>query len=327
MTPLSRTLDHRGRVVRAAAVAAAVTVALPVGTALAHEGTPPTPHDIWRAWNLDPLPIAVLALTGWLYARGVRALWRRAGVGQGVRRWQAAAFAGGIVALALALISPLDPASAVLFSAHMVQHLVLILVAAPLIVLGAPLLPSLWALPSSRRRTLGRWWKRARTVRLLWRAATVPLVAWLLHAIAVWIWHLPALYQSALRSTPVHQAEHICFLGTALLFWWVLIHPAGRRGLGYGWGVLYVFAAAIQSGALGIALTFAPSPWYPAYAETTQPWGLTPLEDQQLAGLIMWIPAGMLYLLAGLVLLAAWARQAEREAQRWERAATPQRIA
>jgi putative membrane protein len=306
MTSRSLAVDRRGRFVRAAALAAAVAGALPVRTALAHEGT---------------------AITAWLYARGVRALWRRAGVGQGVRRWQAAAFAGGIAALTLALISPLDRLSAALFSAHMVQHLALILVAAPLLVLGAPLLPSLWALPPARRRALGRWWKRARAVRFLWHAATVPVVAWLLHAVAVWIWHLPALYQSALRSTLVHQLEHISFLGTALLFWWVLIHPAGRRGLGYGWGVLYVFAAALQSGALGIALTFAPSPWYPAYAATTGAWGLTPLEDQQLAGLIMWIPAGMLYLLAGLVLLAAWARQAEREAQRWEQAATPQRIA
>jgi putative membrane protein len=260
-----------------------------------------------------------LALAAWAYARGVRALWRRAGAGRGIRPWQAAAFAGGLLTLFLALVSPLDALSAALFSAHMVQHLALILVAAPLLVLGAPLLPFLWALPVPARQAIGGWWKRASVLRIGWRALGQPLVVWVLHTAVVWLWHLPGPFQAALASEPVHALEHASFLGTALLFWWTVIHPGARERLGYGPGVLYVFAMSVQSGALGALITFASTPWYPAYGESAPAWGLSPLEDQQLAGLIMWVPAGLVYLSAALVLLAAWLRAEEQAAQRGER--------
>jgi putative membrane protein len=115
----------------------------------------------------------------------------------------------------------------------------------------------------------------------------------------------------------MHALQHASFLGTALLFWWALVH--GREGrMGYGASVFYLFATAMHSGGLGALLTFAPAPWYGDYAGTTVAWGLTPLEDQQLAGLIMWIPAGAAYVVAGLILLAAWMREAERRAARWQ---------
>ncbi len=276
-----------------------------------HPAVAPQPGDLWGAWSWDPAVLAGIALAAGLYLRGLRALWRRAGAGHGARPWQTAAYAGGLVTLFVALVSPLDALGAALFSAHMVQHMLLILVAAPLLTLGAPLLPLLWALPRRSRRRLGRWWLRSRVARPLWRLLTLPAVVWTLHALALWLWHLPSLYQAALRVDGIHALEHLSFLGTALLFWWPVVQRQGRPRLGYGAAVLYLFTMAVQGSLLGILLTFARAPWYPAYADTTAPWGLTPLEDQQLAGLVMWIPAGTIYLVAILALFAAWLRESD----------------
>ena len=285
---------------------------------LAHPGAPPEPHDLWSAWSSDPSVLLGLVLIAWLYARGLGALWRRAGVGRGVRRWQAAAFAAGWAALFVALVSPLDALGAALFSAHMSQHLVLVTIAAPLLVLGLPIVPMLWALPEPSRRALGAWWRWAWVARGAACALTQPLVAWTLHTVALWVWHLPSLYQAALRSELVHLAEHASFLGTALLFWWTVVHPGPRGASGYGLGVLAVFAMAMQSGILGALMTFSPTPWYPAYAATVAAWGLTPLEDQQLGGIIMWVPGGFLYLAAALALFVAWIGAVDGEAWRSE---------
>jgi cytochrome c oxidase assembly factor CtaG len=222
------------------------------------------------------------------------------------------AFAVGLLALFVALISPLNRLGAALVSAHMVQHLVLVLIAGPLLVLGAPLVPLLWALPKPMRRALGGWWKQAWALRRAWYAMSRPVVVWLLHAAAMWVWHLPGLYQAALVSEFVHAAEHGCFFGTALLFWRTIV-PAGKSGrLSYGTRVLYVFATGMQSSVLGALLTFAPTPWYPAYVARVAAWGLTPIEDQQLAGLIMWVPGGLVYLHVAALLFLAWVQAEER---------------
>ena len=286
-----------------------------LATALA-DGAP-APHELWQAWAWDPLLLAGLALAAWAYGRGVCALWSRAGAGRGIARWQAAAFGAGLVALAVALVSPLEGLAAALFSGHMAQHLVLILVAAPLLVLGEPLVAYLWALPPARRRTVGAWLRRA-PLRAVRRALALPGAAWLLHIVAVWAWHLPGLYQAALVSEPLHSLEHGSFLATALLFWGVVVRPGGGRRLGYGAGILYILATALPSALLGALITLAPSPWYPAYAASAPAWGLTPLEDQQLAGLLMWIPPGILYVGVAAALLAAWLREVERRVRRRE---------
>jgi putative membrane protein len=197
------------------------------------------------------------------------------------------------------------------------QHEVLMLVAAPLLVLGRPLVPFLWALPVPWRRAAGAaakapWWQA------VWRAITNPLAAWAIHAAALWIWHAPALFQATLESEWMHTLQHLSFFLSALLFWWALVH--GRSGLmGYGAAVLYVFTTSLHSGALGALLTFATRLWYPAYATSTQAWGLTPIEDQQIGGLIMWIPAGLVYVVAGLALFAGWLRESDRRVERRER--------
>lgn len=260
---------------------------------------------MWNGWSWEPTVLAGLALAAWGYGRGITALWRRAGLGRGVPCWKAFLFAAGLAALFVALISPLSELAEALLSAHMVQHLALVLVAAPMVVLGAPLLPFLWALPKPMRRALGLWWKEAAMLRAIWHSLSRPVVVWPLHAAALWTWHLPALYQAALQSGLLHALEHGCFFGTAILFWRALA-PGKRGRVGYGAGVLYVFAAGVESGLLGALLTFAPTPWYPDYAAGAAAWGCSPLGDQQLAGLIMWIPAGLVYFHVALFLFLAW---------------------
>jgi len=277
-----------------------------------HGGVPHNWHELARAWSFEPLVIISLTITALLFIIGLRRLKRRS-----IRTWEALCFAGGWLALFTALVSPVHAWGQVLFSAHMSQHEILMLVAAPLLVLGRPLIAFLWALPLSWSRNLGNLGKIT-WINRLWRALTIPLVAWLLHAIALWVWHIPALFDATLHSEAVHTFQHLSFLLSALLFWWALIH--GRHGaMGYGAAVLYVFTTSLHSGALGALLTIAGSVWYPSYAPLTASWGLTPLEDQQLGGLIMWIPAGLVYVIAGLALFAGWLREADLRATRRER--------
>jgi putative membrane protein len=282
-----------------------------------HGAQPHDWNDLFRAWSFEPVVIVSLAITGILFVLGLNRLWREAPKRRSIRTWEALCFAGGWLALVIALVSPLHAWGSVLFSAHMTQHEVLMLVAAPLLVLGRPVIAFLWALPLRWSRAIGNLGKVA-LVNRVWRTLTIPLVAWLLHAIALWTWHIPLLFESVLHSELAHTLQHLSFLLSALLFWWALIHgPQGA--MGYGAAVLYVFTTSIHSGALGALLTIAGTVWYPSYVGLTSSWGLTPLEDQQLGGLIMWIPAGLVYVVAGLALFAGWLREADLRAARRER--------
>jgi cytochrome c oxidase assembly factor CtaG len=286
------------------------------GTTFAHEGKPHNWHDLSRAWSFEPVVVVSLIMTAWLFIRGLGKVWRHSGIGKGIRRWEAIAFAGGWLVLFIALVSPVHAWGRVLFSAHMTQHEILMLLAAPLLVLGRPLIPFMWALPvhwSRRAGALGKseWLQKS------WRILTIPFVAWVIHAVVLWSWHVPVLFEAVLHNELIHTAQHLSFLLSALLFWWALIH--GREGLmGYGAAALYVFTTSLHSGLLGALLTFSRSVWYPSYVGLTSSWGLTPLEDQQLGGLIMWIPAGVLYAIAGLALIAGWLREAETRALKRE---------
>lgn len=313
------------KIVRALALAGLYIhlTAMPVW---AHPGAPLAPHDIWQAWNLDLILIGTLILAAWRYGAGLTELWRRAGYGQGVTYWQAAAFYGGIFVLTVALISPLDAASGVLFSAHMVQHLLLIVVAVPLLVYGCPPPALWWALPRRSRRPLARFWRHQSGLHSIVHFLGRPASAWLLHAIALWGWHAPVLYQAAVLNPWIHHLEHASFFGTALLFWRALM-PVGRHArVRYGIGVLMLFSTALYSGLLGALLTFSTTLWYPVYFFTTAAWGLTPLEDQQLAGVIMWVPANFVYLAAVLLLLRKWLDVLEPVAERdgdWQSRVAP----
>ena len=312
---------HRN-LIRALGVAAGLALCPTI--AAAHTAQSLQPHDLWSAWTFEPLVVVGVILSGFLYVIGVRRLWARES-GVGIRRWEAAAFAVGWSCLVIALVSPVHALGGVLFSAHMTQHELLISVCAPLLVLGRPIVPFLWAMPMAWRRKLGNW-TRGESVGRTWGALSMPSVAFFLHAIALWVWHLPGPYQSTLTSELMHSLQHISFLGSGLLFWWTVFKNRGSE-LGYGAAVFYLFGTALQTGALGALLTFAPHLWYPAYAATTGPWGLTPLEDQQLGGLIMWIPGSIPYVIAGLYMFARWLSAAEARSLRRERAAFAVRAA
>jgi cytochrome c oxidase assembly factor CtaG len=235
--------------------------------------------------------------------------------------WEALCFGAGWLVTVLALLSPVHELSEQLFSVHMVQHELLMVVAAPLLVVGRPLVPMLWAFPSRTRRALGHAVQRP-AWRAFWRFITRPMIAFVVHGAAIWIWHAPALYQATLTSEFIHALQHASFFGTALLFWWTIVQghaPGGRaRATSFGTAVLLLFGTALHSGALGALLTFSRTLWYPAYGTAAASWGLTPIDDQQLAGLIMWIPASFAYLIAALLLFAGWLRASEERVQERE---------
>ena len=306
------------RLARAASPVALASVLL-VGVprlALAHVGGVVGPDDLWSQWGGNAGEILLLLVPALWYAAGVRALWRQAGRGHGIAAWRVAAFGAGLLVLAGALLSPLDALADALFSAHMVQHLLLILVAAPLLVAGAPVLAFLWSLPIGARRAVGRWWTARLLVRQAVHAVTSPGSAFALHLVALWFWHLPVPYQAALASPGMHALEHLSFLGTAGLFWWAVAPPMGRRRASEGAALLLIAGTLMQSGALGAVLMLARAPWYPAHAAGARAWSTTLLDDQQLAGLVMWVPASFVYMAAAAWVFLGWMRRDEREGMR-----------
>jgi putative membrane protein len=195
----------------------------------------------------------------------------------------------------------------------MIQHLILILVAPPLLLMGEPVRALVWALPKNVRAAVPRWMRTS-----LWRPLgiflTAPSVAFALHAVALLVWHTPGPYDAAVRSETIHALEHLSFLGTALLFWWALIAPPPFRRLPTALRVPYVVGMSLVGAAIGAVLTFATSPLYEVYVGSAPAWGVTALEDQQLAGLIMWIPGGFAYLIAAAVLFVSWLHAADAKA-------------
>jgi putative membrane protein len=262
------------------------------------------------AWTWDPVIIAFLVLAAVLYGVGLRQLKKHSPETKVLKNWEIASFVMGWMMLVMALLSPLHKLGSMLFSAHMSQHEILMLLAAPLLVMGRPMVAALFALPIRSRMALGRvvkhaFWKHT------WGLVSLPVAAWVIHGVVLWVWHVPMLYEATLRSEFIHALQHTSFLCSALLFWWTLIH--GRFGrMGYGVAVVYVFSTAVHSSILGALLTFASQIWYPIYESRTAAWGLTPIEDQQLGGLIMWVPAGVVFVVVGLALFGAWLGESER---------------
>jgi putative membrane protein len=185
--------------------------------------------------------------------------------------------------------------------------------AAPLLVAGRPQLAYLWALPDPwRGRVAGVVHHGA--VRAVARAVTGPVVVLVVHGVIRWVWHLPFLWQLALEHEGVHAVQHFSFFASAALFWWALLE--GRYGrAGYGVAVAFVFVTGVHAGVLGALITFARGLWYPLYAARGAAFDVDAAADQQLAGLIMWIPAGFLFLAAGVGFFVAWLGAASRAAQ------------
>ena len=281
-------------------------VALPLTVAIACAALDAHAHGSESQRSAGELVVVtmLLGVALALYVAGVARLWRSAGTGRGVSRLRAAAFASGWLALVLAMFGPLEAASEVLFAAHMVQHEILMLVAAPLLVVGAPLAVWSWGLPAALHDgVLSR--TRSIAASSAWDLLTRPASAWLLHAAALWSWHVPALFTAAVEHSLLHDLQHATFLGTALLFWWSVVGARGARRP-EGASILLLFTTMLHTGALGALLVFSRAPWYPVYAGHD---GWTALEDQQLGGLVMWLPGGIVYIVAALALVATWLRE------------------
>jgi putative membrane protein len=255
------------------------------------------------AWDWDPTIIAGILILALGYAGLARLHFTR----------RSLLYYAAILVLLLALVSPLDALSDdYLFSAHMLQHLILILIVAPLFLLGIP----------------PQWWSRLLEWKLADRVEKIlsqPVLSWILGMGTLWIWHLPVLYILALAHENIHTLEHLSFLVTAVIFWWpVTVQPIERRRLGYSGMLIYLFAGALANTVLGIILTFAPVGLYPEYLHPEDTyhilsiirgsWELDPQSDQQLGGLLMWVPGGLFFLGAILSVLARWFNEPEDDA-------------
>jgi putative membrane protein len=226
----------------------------------------------------------------------------------------------GYCALVVALVSPIHALGEALFSVHMIQHLLLTLVAAPLLLLSNSMAVLLWGLPRAERTTLGRLVGRPGAVRSALGWLTLPLIAWWLFVGTQWLWHQPTAYQWALKNTWAHYAEHLMFFITAILFWWPVIGAAPlRSALSFPARLLYVFLAWIPNSVLGAGITLSPGLLFPFYIAPAQPLGIDPHADQQLAGLIMWVPGDALFAGVLIVLFVAYVRHEERVAARIDR--------
>lgn len=259
--------------------------------------------DVWSLWSFEPGVVLPMLVTAGLYGAGLRHLPRK-------YRGEATLFFGGWFLLAVALISPIHRWGSWLFSVHMTQHELLMIGAAPLLMLGRPGLVMLRAFPPQVARDIVQWGDRSHLAPA-WQWLTRPAVAWLVHALALWAWHIPSWFEATQHHEWIHALQHTSFLVTALWFWHSVFRGP-RRAADYGWGVLNLFLTAVHSSILGALITFAPRAWYESYTATAPAWGLSALEDQQVGGLIMWVPAGLVYILAALALLAGWMRSATR---------------
>ena len=302
--------------------ASALALTLP-GRALAHGQAPiePTPAILIEGWSFMVdvwLPVILAALIYWAMYSQVNRLHPTNPVPR-QRLWF---WFGGLGAIILALASPIEFYDTTLFSVHMIQHLLLSFVAAPLLVLAAPITLLLrWASPTARRK----WILPVLESRVV-RVISHPLVAWTLFAGVMWFSHFSPLFDAALDDFTLHRLEHALFLGSALLFWWPVIgaDPSPHR-MTFPARILYLARGMPLSSLLGLVIFSARQPLYPHYEDLVRDWGPTVMEDQALAGGIMWAGGDAAFVLALVLTVAAWLRHEERENKREEARVARQR--
>jgi cytochrome c oxidase assembly factor CtaG len=246
----------------------------------------------------DPLALLVVVVTGVAYALG-RERWNRRAARSMVATRELALFGAGLVTIAVALVSPIDSAADTSLPAHMVQHVLLLTVAAPLLAFGMPLPTLLWALPTRLRR------RSVAFTRKLMRHHDRHFPTWIVlmlvvEALVMLGWHLPVAYEAAIRHPGIHAVEHVSFVLAATAAWWSV--STARRSLRGAAAIAGLFGS-IPGMALGAAMVLAPRPWYPIYVRES---AADALSNQQLAGVIMWAFGGMAAVVAGAALFAAW---------------------
>lgn len=264
----------------------------------------PSLQSMLADWTFDPIVVLLLALPCAAYIAGLRRLRGSGRLARIVSPWRMLLFALGLLALALALLSPLDTYDYRLFSIHMLQHLFLLIVAPPLLLLSRPIPVFLFGLPREWVRGIAAAHHRSPLLRRATAIALGPIGSWILYVGCIGLWHVPAAYNLTLQSADIHIFEHLCFFVTAMLSWWVIIQPfPGSRRLHPGIRLLYAWATMMPVGLIGLFLTIANHPWYAIYNAEHPLWGLSALDDQHLGGTMMWAPAGLVYFLSILLLL------------------------
>ena len=257
------------------------------------------------SWSFPPWVVAGLLLTLGIYAHGWRQLHRQMPLRFGRRHL--ATFAAGLATIFVAIASPLDAFGGLLLQVHMTQHLLLMMVAPPLIWLGAPAAPLLRGLPRGVvKNGLGPFLAWPALYRF-GRRLSHPVVCWSSFVFVTWIWHVPALYELALRTPAWHQVEHVCFLLTALLFWWPVIQPWPSTPIWPRWAMVpYLLLADLQNTMFSALFAFSERLLYPAYAAVPRLWGISALDDQATAGAIMWVPGSVAFLIPLAWVIIEW---------------------
>jgi putative membrane protein len=254
------------------------------------------------SWSPPFFTIATLLVTTALYFRGFSRLHRQ--MPRRFPSWRGAAFLAGIATLLIAIASPLEQIDDLLLSVHMLQHLMLMLVAPTLLLAGAPMIPLVRGLPPVLAKSVLGPLFRSGFVREIFRWLSEPIVGWIAFATATWVWHLPAPFQLAIRSEPWHAMEHACFFGSALMFWWPVIQPWPSVARWPRWAVIpYLLLADGQNTILAAIFMFSDRLIYPIYAMAPRVAGISALSDQVVAGAIMWVPASLFYLVPGAAIV------------------------
>jgi putative copper resistance protein D len=310
----------RRRLIAAVVPGVLVAIAGAAGPVLAHGPVPPEPPTIGSlllGWTFAPLPtLAIVAVAVW-WRWTVRRVNARHPANRVPAR-RSVAFAAALVALGFALASGIERYDTTLFSVHMVQHVLLVLVAAPLLALSAPITLVLRLVGPETRR---RWVLPVLHSRVL-RLLTFPVTAWVLFAAVMWGTHFSGLFDVALEVPLVHDLEHGLFLVSALLFWWPAVgaDPAPWR-LAHPARIVYVFLQMTQNTFLTFVLLNVTTVLYPHYATLGRPYGIDPLADQRLAAGVMWIAGDLIFLTAIMVIVAGWMRSDARGLARADRQA------
>ncbi|MDJ0754768.1 MAG: cytochrome c oxidase assembly protein [Ardenticatenaceae bacterium] len=281
----------------------------------------PVTIRLLTSWELRPVLFLLLLFMATLYTLG----WQRLRVQRRSRRlarpWRLIFYWLAIIFIIVSLMSPIEVLSGDLFFMHMIQHLLLTMFAAPLLMLANPLPFLLWGLPRKLRRRFGRILSRLLNQKSRFRQAarssTTPAIVWLIMLSTLWIWHDTRMYELALRREWAHDLEHFTFFASAALYWW-LVTGAGPRihkNMSYFGKVGYLLAGIPSTFILGVAIAFAASPLYPYYETRPRLLNLTVMDDQTIGGIIMWVAGSMMYVLAAVAVIGVWMVEQERRQQ------------